>query len=157
MLHILGITAVLVALPARTAAETPLPAPVACRDEGEKNASPPPGAAERIEEATGLRFSVFQSYLRRNLIRTRTPYGFRIRQVTPGSPAARIGLQPGDVLLTWDGRPIRRLRALAEWIDAVDDGARVKITYARKKKKRWLGSRRPWETRSGEITPRKES
>jgi len=34
------------------------------------------------------------------------PGGFRVRSVTPGSPAARGGVRPGDLIVSVDGRPI---------------------------------------------------
>jgi len=36
-----------------------------------------------------------------------TPQGMRIRIVAPGTAAERVGLQPGDLLVQIDGRPIR--------------------------------------------------
>ena len=34
------------------------------------------------------------------------PRGFRVRSVTPDSPAARAGIQPGDLIVSVDGTPI---------------------------------------------------
>jgi S1-C subfamily serine protease len=38
--------------------------------------------------------------------------GFRVDQTVPGSPAARAGIQPGDVILAIDGQPTADVRAL---------------------------------------------
>ena len=40
----------------------------------------------------------------------------RIKAVTPGSPAAKVGIQPGDVILRINGRNIRTPRSLARRI-----------------------------------------
>ena len=111
--------------------------------------------AESIRHATGLRFAVFESYIRRNIIRTRTPYGLKIKAVDAESPGARSGLEKGDILLKWNGEPVRKLEPLRTWIDK-SRGERkpVKITVARRKKKAPRWSRRPWETIETTITPR---
>jgi hypothetical protein len=38
-----------------------------------------------IRDATGLRFRVLESIIRRNIITTRTPYGFKIKSVDDDS------------------------------------------------------------------------
>jgi len=35
-------------------------------------------------------------------------HGLRVRSVWPGSPAAKAGLQPGDLVVGFDGRPVER-------------------------------------------------
>ncbi len=47
-------------------------------------------------------------------------YGVIVREVLPDSPAARDGLQPGDVILSIDGAPLRQT---ADLIDMVGDSA----------------------------------
>lgn len=41
-----------------------------------------------------------------------------VREVLPGSPAARSGLRTGDLLLTLDGEPVHDMRALTDALSA---------------------------------------
>ncbi len=41
------------------------------------------------------------------------PRGFMIMSVVEGGPAAQAGLNPGDIVITADGRPIGRLQGLS--------------------------------------------
>lgn len=76
---------------------------------------------ESIHEQLGLHFSVFESYVRRSIISTRTPYGLKIRYVAPESLAAVAGLRAGDIVMRVDGRPLRTLAGLAEKLEPTTD------------------------------------
>lgn len=107
-----------------------------------------------IRGATGITFSVIESYIRRRIISTDTPYGLKIRRVEPDSPAATAGLRRGDVLMTWDEKPVVSPRELAGWIAQPPEGRVVKITFARLRADRSILSRHPWRTHEGTITLR---
>jgi membrane-associated protease RseP (regulator of RpoE activity) len=113
-------------------------------------------SAVMVRRATGLTFSVLESYLRRRIISTDTPYGLKIRSVADGSPAARAGLASGDVLLSWDGRPIRTPRQLARLIHAAEPGTTVTVVSARLRADRSIWSRHPWEEREATMEMKEE-
>ena len=57
--------------------------------------------------------------------------GVRVEQVRPGTPAARAGLQAGDVITTIGGKAVRSASDLSSAIDAKKPGDRVSLTYTR--------------------------
>jgi putative serine protease PepD len=57
--------------------------------------------------------------------------GVRLTQVRPGTPAAKAGLQTGDVITAVGGRSVRDPSALSTAIDAKKPGDRVTLTYLR--------------------------
>ncbi|MFY0992383.1 Do family serine endopeptidase [Halomonas sp. C05BenzN] len=59
------------------------------------------------------------------------PRGVVISGVVPGGPAALAGLQPGDVLLAVDGRPILDARVAMSDIAAIEPGAELPLTVVR--------------------------
>ena len=63
--------------------------------------------------------------------RTGQPQGLRVLEVVPGGPAARSGIQPGDIILTAAGRPIAGAQALQRLMLAESIGTRVPITVVR--------------------------
>jgi membrane-associated protease RseP (regulator of RpoE activity) len=105
-----------------------------------------------IRSATGLRFRTLESIVRRNIISTRTPYGFKIKSVDADSAGAAAGLKKGDVLLEWDGRPLKSRADLKQWLDEAQPGVEIPIKYARLKEKRRLLDRRPWVEHTSTIT-----
>src|SRR5688572_2590223 len=82
-----------------------------------------------IRDATGLRFKTVESVIRRNIISTRTPYGYKIKSVDVDSPGARAGLKAGDVLLEWDGKSIKSRKDLSEWLADAERGKPIPIKY----------------------------
>ncbi|MHC4991627.1 MAG: PDZ domain-containing protein, partial [Planctomycetota bacterium] len=110
------------------------------------------GPTRSITDATGLTFSVLESYIRRRIISTRPPYGLKIRSVTGESPAHRAGLRPGDVLLTWNGQPIRSPRQLRGWIAASQPSQPIELGYARLRADRTIWSRSPWAEMKTSLT-----
>ncbi|MHC4948484.1 MAG: PDZ domain-containing protein [Planctomycetota bacterium] len=117
-----------------------------------KDEAPRPDNLAVIRAATGIRFSVLESYFRRRIVSTRTRYGLRIASVRPGGPADRAGLRRGDVVLEWGGRPLDRPRQLAGWLRADAPGP-VEVEYARLRADRSTWSRQPWETRAARLDP----
>jgi len=64
--------------------------------------------------------------------------GAVVAEVTPGSPAARAGLQPGDVITAFQGEEIHTPRDLTRRVAATAPGTRAKITVARRGEPRTL-------------------
>ncbi|MEM7246136.1 MAG: Do family serine endopeptidase [Acidobacteriota bacterium] len=59
------------------------------------------------------------------------PRGALIGSVSPGTPAARSGLEPGDVVLTIDGEPVRDANALRFAVSLRDPGQEVEMEVFR--------------------------
>ncbi len=57
--------------------------------------------------------------------------GVRLEQVRPDTPAARAGLQAGDVITAIGGKVVRSASELSSAIDAKKPGDRVSLTYTR--------------------------
>jgi serine protease Do len=57
--------------------------------------------------------------------------GAMIAAIDPGSPAAQAKLQPGDVILGYDGKPIERSRQLPRLVAATPPDKEVKLTIWR--------------------------
>lgn len=57
--------------------------------------------------------------------------GAMISGIDPGSPAAQAKLQPGDVILSYDGQPIERSRQLPRLVAATPPNKQVKLTVWR--------------------------
>ena len=64
------------------------------------------------------------------------PSGALIASVEPGSPAARAGLQPGDVIAAVDGQKIGNPQDLAVDIAAIKPGRTASVRYLRNGKQR---------------------
>ena len=59
-----------------------------------------------------------------------------IAAIDQGSPAAQAKLQPGDVILTYDGKPIDRSRQLPVLVAGTPPDKTVKLTIWRDGKER---------------------
>ena len=57
--------------------------------------------------------------------------GAMIAAIDPGSPAAQVKLQPGDIILSYDGKPIERSRQLPRLVAASQPDKPVKATVWR--------------------------
>ena len=55
------------------------------------------------------------------------PGGALVGSVQPGGPAAKAGLEPGDVIVKFDGKPIARSGDLPPLVTAVKPGSSVKL------------------------------
>ena len=66
---------------------------------------------------------------------TGTPSGVIISSVAPESPAARAGVQIGDVVLTLNGRTQRNIRELRRYTAEAEPGEKVKLEILRDGKK----------------------
>ena len=63
------------------------------------------------------------------------PKGVLIVHVYPGSPAERVGLDAGDVLLTLNGKRIKRVNRFARRVAIMSPGSRIKLLVLRRGKK----------------------
>ncbi len=57
--------------------------------------------------------------------------GALVSAVTEGSPAMKAGVKPGDVITTYDGRPIRKIDELPTAVAATPVGREVSLTVVR--------------------------
>ncbi|HER20342.1 MAG TPA: DegQ family serine endoprotease [Chromatiales bacterium] len=57
--------------------------------------------------------------------------GAMVARVVEGSPAARAGLESGDIIISYDGRPVERARDLPNLVAKTDAGTRVPVTVWR--------------------------
>jgi membrane-associated protease RseP (regulator of RpoE activity) len=57
--------------------------------------------------------------------------GLQITQTVPGTVAARLGLEPGDILLSIDGRPVPSMSALRNAIASTGDVFTLKLRNVR--------------------------
>ncbi len=81
----------------------------------------------------------FQEELSTNEITLKSlgaPHGVVIEDVTPGSPAEKAGLKPGDVISAINGTPVRTGNDLVNPIATAPIGSKVKISYYRDKQLR---------------------
>ncbi len=60
------------------------------------------------------------------------PRGALVASVTEGGPAERAGIKQGDVILTFDGRPVTEMRKLPRMVAETPIGKDVKVTVWRK-------------------------
>ena len=58
-------------------------------------------------------------------------FGALVGRIRPGSPAERIGLQPGDIITQIGLRPITNADGVEQALANVQPGARVPVTFAR--------------------------
>jgi serine protease Do len=100
------------------------------RTEGE---GPPPAAPAEPEsyEKLGLRLSELSPQLRQRLRLDDQVTGVVVLGVSPGTPAARGGLQGGDLILEVAGRPIGSIAALREAVAGKASGESVAVLVRR--------------------------
>jgi serine protease Do len=64
--------------------------------------------------------------------------GAMLASVTPGGPADKAGLQPGDIITEFNGRPVADSEALVNQVVATKPGTSVPVTVYRKKQKKTM-------------------
>jgi serine protease Do len=64
--------------------------------------------------------------------------GALVQNVEPGKPAARAGIQPGDVIVEIDGRKITTNRELIDYISYLPVGSSVHLTVIRDGQKKTI-------------------
>jgi serine protease Do len=60
------------------------------------------------------------------------PKGALVAKVSPGSPAAAAGIEPSDVIVTFDGQPVENMRSLPRAVAATAIGKSVAVELLRK-------------------------
>ncbi len=89
--------------------------------------------------------------------------GVKVQTITPGGPAAKAGIEPGDIVVTVAGREVDRVSALQRTVRSNDVGAKIPVEVRRFGKKLTfdvtLGSAEslPLEVASSTTTPRPSS
>ena len=68
----------------------------------------------------------------------KTRAGAIVAAVTPGGAAARGGLEPGDVILEFNGRPVNKTDELVKMVVATKPGTTVPVKVLRNKQQRTL-------------------
>ena len=71
--------------------------------------------------------------------------GVAAREIASGSPAARVGIKPDDLLLAIDDRPVQQVTDVVEALHAASDSAALRYTILR------LGSREVMDVRLAPI------
>jgi S1-C subfamily serine protease len=64
-------------------------------------------------------------------LKTGSTEGALVSDVLSGSPAERAGLQPGDVIRQFDGRPVKDINALRSRLAEVDTGHQAELRVIR--------------------------
>ncbi|HEU5057111.1 MAG TPA: sigma 54-interacting transcriptional regulator, partial [Kofleriaceae bacterium] len=82
-------------------------------------------------------------------------HGGAVLAVTPDGPAARAGIEPGDVITAVDGVPVSSPREVERALESVEPGARVVLRTRRGEVEREatlaVASRQPWTSISAAI------
>lgn len=68
------------------------------------------------------------------------PYGIEVEDVTPGSPAAKVGLQPGDVITKVNGHPVHNGADLVDPIAQTPIGKTIDLEFVRDRKARQVSA-----------------
>ena len=55
--------------------------------------------------------------------------GIRVRSVSPGSAAEKMGLQVDDILQSVNGQPVASINDLTEILRPIEPGAKIQIEY----------------------------
>lgn len=87
-------------------------------------------ARARARPSLGVRVAKAEAIARQE--RRKLPAGALVGQVTPGSPAERAGLRPGDVILSVDGIAVHGPDDLQRVLAGLSVGRTVPIAWWRK-------------------------
>lgn len=110
-------------------------------------------ALKEIRRELGIGIAVSQSFLRHRKVSPKTLYGFEVTAIDEGTPAAVAGLAPGDVLLQWEGKPVRSVTELREWVSGSSRRQPLKVKYARQREDATEPSRDPWQIEEAWLRP----
>ena len=97
-----------------------------------RKALPQLARSGKIERGTiGLRLMRVPAGLERTLRLRAANTGALVREVAPGGPSARSGIQPGDVIVRWDGSIVDSSDMLSTLISLTPPGTRVRVQVLR--------------------------
>ena len=101
-------------------------------------------ASARPDEGSGLGLVVadITPALQREL-ELEQAVGVAVKTVDPGSPAAKAGLVPGDVILAIAGHPVSRARDLKQAIDKLAPGELIPLQVMRGGARRFIALKKP--------------
>ncbi|HEY9766043.1 MAG TPA: PDZ domain-containing protein, partial [Chroococcales cyanobacterium] len=68
-------------------------------------------------------------------------HGVIVVQVTPGSPAQKAGVQPGDIILEVDGKAVKAEKDLISVVSGKPSGTKVDLLVSREGQKKALTMR----------------
>ncbi len=94
------------------------------------------------KHAIGLRVSDLTQELR-SQYKIKRKSGAIIKEVKPGTPAARSGLQPGDIVLKLNGKTVKNAREVVAAFKALGSGKIVRMQIARGSSRLYLALRTP--------------
>ena len=94
------------------------------------------------KHAIGLRVSDLTQELR-SQYKIKRKSGAVIKEVRPGTPAARSGLQPGDVVLKLNGKAVKNAREVVSAFKSLGSGKIVRMQIARGSSRLYLALRTP--------------
>lgn len=97
---------------------------------------------EKQSGGFGMSLRALTPEVRRQLGITDSKGAF-VSDVTPGSPAARAGLRPGDVVTELQGEPIGSPTELAKALDEIPSGQVVRLTVERGDARSFIALRKP--------------
>jgi serine protease Do len=75
----------------------------------------------------------------------KTEQGALVSQVTPGGPADKAGIERGDVIVSFDGKPIKEMHDLPSIVATTPVGKRVSVDVIRK------GEKKTFEVEVGQM------
>ncbi|MGE3166303.1 MAG: 5'-nucleotidase, lipoprotein e(P4) family [Planctomycetota bacterium] len=83
-------------------------------------------AARTVHRHLGVELRIDETRFWQAPLPTKTAHGFRVAAVDANSPAASAGVIAGDILLEWNGRPIRSVVELAAWVTTAPPPAELR-------------------------------
>ena len=81
----------------------------------------------------------------------KTEHGALVADVTPGGPAAKAGIKRGDVIVSYDGKPIKEMNDLPYLVGTTPVGKVVEVEVIRK------GKKKVFQVKIGKMKEEKES
>ena len=98
----------------------------------------------------GVRIQTVSDEISQSLGLPGEPRGALVASVTPGGPAEKAGIKPGDIILEFDGRDIAEMRELPRVVAETDIGKRVEVELWRG------GQRKTLRAKLGELEQAEE-
>jgi serine protease Do len=84
------------------------------------------------------------------------PVGALVSAVIPGDPAEKAGIEPGDIIVEFDGKPIENVNDLPRTVAATPPAKKVEIKVIREGKEKTLSIEVAEKLEAGEEAPPEE-